>query len=98
LAGNQMKNPWIRIGLDAWSFGFEVSSVMCLRTLKIAAGGAGAEAEARLMVREKVEAGWAIQQKAMTGALGLTPHGATTRTLAHLRRKVRSNRRRLAAG
>ena len=93
-----MKNPWVRIGFDAWSLGLEASSVIGLRLLKMAAGGAAAETETRLMFREKFEAGWAIQGKAMTGALGLTPQSATTRTLAHYRAKVRSNRRRLHAG
>jgi hypothetical protein len=92
----KMNNPWVRIGFDAWSLGLEASSVIGLRALKIAAGGPAAEAETRRMFVEKIEAGWAIQGKALTGALGLTPHSATMRTLAHYRRKVRSNQRRLA--
>jgi hypothetical protein len=91
-----MKNPWVRIGFDAWSLGLEASSVIGLRALKVAAGGPAAEAETRRMFVEKIEAGWAIQGKALTGAFGLTPHGTTMRTLAHYRRKVRSNQRRLA--
>jgi hypothetical protein len=93
----EMKTPWLRIGLDAWSLGLEASSVIGLRLMKIAAGGAAAEEETRLMFREKFEAGWAIQGKAITGELGLTPQSAATRTLAHYRGKVRSNRRRLHA-
>jgi hypothetical protein len=93
-----MKNPWVRFAFNAWSLGLQASSVISLRTLKIAAGGAAAEAETRLMFVEKIEAGWALQGKAMSGRLGLTAYGATTRTLAHYRRKVRSNQRRLAAG
>lgn len=96
-AGEKMKNPWVRIGFDTWSLGLEASSVIGLRLMKIAAGGAAAEAETRLMLREKFETVWAIQGKAMMGALGLTPYSATTRTLAHYRRKVRSNQRRLRA-
>ena len=92
----EMKNPWVRIGVEAWSLGLKASSVIGPRALKIAAGGASAAAETRLMFVEKIEAGWAIQGKALTGALGLTAHGATARTLAHYRRKVRSNQRRLA--
>jgi hypothetical protein len=57
----KMKNPWVRVGLDAWLLGFEASSVIGLRILKIADGGAAAEAETRLMFREKLEAGWTIQ-------------------------------------
>ena len=32
----------------------------------------------------------------MTGTLGVTPHGAAAKTVAHYRRKVRANRRRLS--
>jgi hypothetical protein len=91
-----MENPWFRIGLDSWLLGFEASSVIGLRTLKIAAGGIAARAETRLMIDEKIDAGWALQAEALSGALGLTPLGATAGTLAHYRRKVRDNRRRLA--
>ena len=88
--------PWLRIGADAWMLGMEASSVIGLRTMKIAAGGPGAEVESRRMVAEKLEAGLAWQTMAMTGALGFTPSGAAAKTLAHYRRKVRANRRRLA--
>jgi hypothetical protein len=90
------KNPWSRIGFNAWSLGVEASSVIVLRMLKIAAGGAAGEAEARRMIDEKIEAGLDLQAMALTGGLGVTPHAAATKTLAHYRRKVRANRRRLA--
>jgi hypothetical protein len=48
------------------------------------------------MVSEKIEAGLALQALALTGGLGLTADGAATKMLAHYRRKVRANRRRLA--
>lgn len=91
-------NPWLRIGLDAWSLGVESSAVMGLRVLKIAAGGAAGEAEARRMVEEKIDAGVAWQSLALTGGLGITPHGAAAKSVAHYRRKVRANRRRLLKG
>jgi hypothetical protein len=55
------RNPWFRAGFYAWSQGLEASSVIALRTLKIAIGGPTAEAEARRMVSEKIEAGLALQ-------------------------------------
>jgi hypothetical protein len=94
-ADNRMINPWVRIGFNAWLLGVEASSVIGLRVLKIAAGGPAAEAESRLMFREKFEAGWTLQGMALAGALGLTAHRSTARTLAHFRRKVRANQRRL---
>ncbi len=92
------RNPWLRASLSAWSLALEASSIIALRTMKLAAGTAAAEAEARRMVNEKIEAGLALQTLALTGRLGRTPHSATTKTLAHYRRKVRANKRRLTKG
>jgi hypothetical protein len=50
------------------------------------------------MVSEKIDAGLTLQALALTGRLGLTPNSAATKTLAHYRRKVRANRRRLERG
>ena len=68
------RNPWLGVWLDAWSLAFEASSVIALRVTKIAAGGAAAEAESRLMVSEKIESSLALQAKALSGGLGATPH------------------------
>lgn len=92
-----MGNPWMRLGMNAWALGLESSAVIGLRTLKIAAGGPDAEAETRRMIAEKVDAALALQRLAFTGGLGATPHRAAARTVAHYRKKVRANRRRLAA-
>ena len=88
-------NPWLGVALDAWSLGAESSAVMGLRMLKLAAGGAAAELEAQRMVSEKLEAALTLQTLALTGGLGVTPHGAAAKSVAHYRRKVRANRRRL---
>ncbi len=93
-----MRNPWIGLSLDAWRLGLEASQVIGLRTMKIAAGGAAGKAEADRMIAEKIDAGLALQTLAMTGGLGLTAASASARTLAHYRRKVQANRRRLAKG
>lgn len=66
-----------------------------LRMMRLAAGGAAAELETRRMVSEKVEAALALQALALTGGLGFTAHGAAAKSVAHYRRKVRANRRRL---
>jgi hypothetical protein len=78
--------------------GLDAATVIGLRTLKIAAGGAAGAAEAQRMVGEKVEAALALQTLALTGGLGNTPLSATAKTLAHYRRRVRANRRRLSKG
>ena len=88
-------NPWFGIGMDAWRLGLEASAVIGLRTLKIAQGGAAGEAEAKRMVSEKVQAAADLQAQALTGGLGTTPAKASARAVAHYRRKVSANRRRL---
>jgi hypothetical protein len=67
-----LRNPWFGFGMNAWSLGIDASSVIALRTLKIAAGGAAAEVEACRMVSEKIETVLALQALALTGGLGLT--------------------------
>ena len=90
------RNPWLGLGVDAWALSFEASTVIGLRMMKLAAGGAAAQTEASLMLSEKIEAGMALGVQAMTGGLGATPQLAAARTLKHYRRKVRANRRRLS--
>ena len=46
------RNPWFRASFYAWSLGLEASSLIALRTLKIALGGSAAEAETHGMVGE----------------------------------------------
>lgn len=89
------RKSWMRLSIDAWALGFEASAVIGLRTLKLAAGGAAADEEARRMVSEKVQAGMELQRRALTGGLGSDPAAMTAKALAHYRRKVRANRRRL---
>jgi hypothetical protein len=89
------RNPWLRIGFDAWALGFEASLTIGLRALKMMAGGPAASAEARRMISEKIDAARALQAKALTGGLGTAP-SAAAKTLKHYRRKVRANRRRLS--
>ena len=88
--------PWMCVGFDAWSLSIEASTVIALRVLTFAAGGTAAEDEARRMVNEKVETGFALQALALTGALGFTAHDVAARTLEHYRGKVRANNLRLA--
>lgn len=90
-----MRNPWMRLTMDSWALGMEASTVIGLRTLKMAVGGPAAQAEAALMINEKIAASLALQSRAMTGGLGFTPQAAAAKTVAHYRRKVRANRRRL---
>lgn len=92
------KVSWFDVWLDTWSLGLEASSVIGLRVMKIAAGGAAGQAEAQRMVSEKIDANLALQAQAITGGLGISPLGVAAKTLRHYKKKVRANRKRLAAG
>jgi hypothetical protein len=92
----RISNPWLGIGFDAFSLGLEAASVIALRSMRLAEGGARAQAEATRMVSEKIEAAAALSLMAATGGLGGTPAKAAHRTLRHYGRKVRANRRRLS--
>ena len=92
------RNSWLGIWADDCSLGFEASSVIGLRAMKIAAGGQAAAKEAQRMVSEKIEAGLILQGKALNGGLGITALSAAAKTLDHYRKKVRANQTRLAKG
>ena len=86
---------WWQLGYDAWQLGVESSTVVGLRSLRMMAGGATADSEARLMVSEKMGAAMDLGLHAMTGRLGASPGPAAAKVIAHYRRKVRANQRRL---
>ena len=88
---------WFNLGLDMWMLGAEASSVIALRGLKLAAGGAAASAEAERMLSEKVAAATALTQQMMLGQLGTSMPGIGAKAVASFGRKVRANRRRLTA-
>jgi hypothetical protein len=79
---------WMRlafISAQAWQ---EAQAVMILRTLRLARGGALAQAEATRMVTEKSTA---FLQAAATIAMG----GSTEKVVRGYRSRVRANKRRL---
>jgi len=88
-----MRNPWVRLSLDVVNLAVESQSVVALRMMKFARGGAAAADEATLMVTEKI--GAAVTASLQLSAFDAGPDAAR-RTTALLRRKVRANRRRLS--
>lgn len=86
---------WFGASMDAWALGTEASTVMALRTARIAMGGSAAVDEFNLMFTEKMAASFELHTAAMTGQLGAAPAGATRKAIGFYRRKVRANRRRL---
>jgi hypothetical protein len=89
------RNAWMFAGYDLWALGMEAAAVMTMRGLKVAAGGAEAEAEMLRMVSEKMQAGLELQALALRGALGATMPDLVSKTTRHYRKRVRANRRRL---
>ncbi len=91
-------SSWFGLSMSAMQLGWEAQSVIALRMMKMAAGGAAAQAEAERMITEKTKAALDAQMQigmsAMSGRLDLAP----ARAIALYRRRVRANQRRLRAG
>jgi hypothetical protein len=76
---------------------WEAQAVMFLRCLRIAQGGAKAEAETTRMITEKVAALAEAQVRATVAALtGSKKHAIAKKTLGIYAKRVRRNRRRLS--
>ena len=93
----QKLNPWLSVGWRAFQLGVEAQSVIGLRVLRMAGGGARAEAEATRMVTEKVLAAGAAQAAATAAMIrGRKAHVVAGKALNVYRKRVRTNRRRLS--
>jgi len=93
----QAWNAWARLTMQAAVTGFEAQSVMALRFMRLAAGGARARSEASRMITEKVTALGEAQSAAVRAAIkGDKSHRASTKVLRVYKRRVRKNRRRLS--
>jgi malonyl CoA-acyl carrier protein transacylase len=92
----QAWNAWARLTMQAAVTGFEAQSVMALRIMRLAAGGARARSEASRMITEKVTALGEAQGVAVRAAIkGDKSHRAAAKVLRVYKRRVRKNRRRL---
>jgi hypothetical protein len=90
-----MVQDWLKASFGLWMLTGEVSVVMALRGMKLAAGGPAAAAEFHRMVSEKIAAGLALQAQAWSGELGATAPAVINRATRYYQRRVRANRRRL---
>ena len=86
---------WLKLGIDTWTLGWQAAQVMGLRTVRIAEGGPAAGIEAWLMLTEKWQTAAEIQSDLLSRGAGASPVATTRRTLAHYKRKVAANDRRL---
>ena len=86
---------WTKLGFDTWALTYEASGVIASRLARIARGDTAAMVESQLMVTEKIASATALMAMAMTGGLGSTPYSSASRTVAHYRKAVAKNERRL---
>jgi hypothetical protein len=78
--------------------GIEAQTVVALRMMRLAVGGAYARDEAQRMVTEKIDALAEAQTAALTAMMnGDKDHVIATKTLGAFKKRVRANRRRLSA-
>jgi hypothetical protein len=85
-----MYRNWFRLSLDATMLGLEAQRVVSLRLMRLAGGGAVAQAEAQRMATEK---GAALIEAATTLATG----GSAKKVIRRYRTHVRANHRRLTS-
>jgi hypothetical protein len=92
----QMWNAWFALSSRAAVLGWEVQGVAALRLMRMASGGAWADAECRRMVTEKVAA--LAEAQAAVASAAIAPgrhHQVANKVLRVYKRRVRRNRRRL---
>jgi hypothetical protein len=90
-------NAWFALSAQAARMCWEAQSVMWLRSMRIAKGGARAKAETQRMITEKVAALAEAQIAATAAAVrGSKKHRVAKKALAVYARRVRRNRRRLS--
>jgi hypothetical protein len=87
---------WLDLTMDSWRLAAESQAVIGLRMAKLAAGDPASAHEVQLMISEKMQAAAQVQTQMLADTLTGSGHLATRRALAHYRRKVRANRRRLS--
>ena len=90
-------NAWFALSAQAARMCWEAQSVMLLRSMRIAKGGARAKAETQRMITEKVAALAEAQIAAAAATLkGSKKHRVAKKALAVYAGRVRRNRRRLS--
>ncbi len=87
---------WNALALESLSLWTEANTVIWLRLMRMAGGGALAEQEASRMVSEKIAAHAQLGMRLMLGGW-ISPEQAARKSVRHYRGKVRANRRRLKA-
>lgn len=83
--------------MRAVQLGIEAQTVIALRMLRLAAGGAGAQEEAQRMIAEKIAATAEAQTAAMAAIMqGHKDHVVAKKVVGIVHKRVRANKRRLS--
>jgi hypothetical protein len=92
-----MFNPWFALTFKVAQLGFDAQSVVALRMMRLASGGAGTKAEMSRMVVEKAAALAEAQVAATTAVMaGRKDHVVVGKALNIFKKRVRANKRRLS--
>jgi hypothetical protein len=91
-----MFNPWFALAVQAAWLGWEAQSVIALRLMRLAGGGARGLNEARLMVADKMSAATEANVAAASAILAGDGHRTAKKVLRVYKKRVRANRSRLS--
>jgi hypothetical protein len=92
-----MLKPWLALSFKAFQLCADAQSVIALRMLRLASGGAGASAEMGRMTIEKAAAVTEAQVAATAAAIaGQKDHVVAGKALKVFHKRVRANKRRLS--
>jgi hypothetical protein len=92
-----MFNPWFSVTLKTIQLDFEAQNVIALRMMRLAAGGAAAQTEARRMLADKMAAGIEVQPVAASSVTsGQKDTVVADKVLRVLKKRVHANKRRLS--
>ena len=89
-------NNWFSVSSQTAMLALEAQSVIALRLMRIAGGGALARSEATRMVTEKVQALGEAQAVAAVGSVNRNRRHIAKKVVSVYKKRVRGNRRRLA--
>ena len=95
-ASNSPEKSWPQLAFDSWMLAGETSMVIWLRSMRLMMGGRLAEREAERMISEKLVVNAALMPAMMAGGLHQSAQDVMARAIAHYRKPVRANRRRLS--
>jgi hypothetical protein len=90
----QMWKSWLVLSSQAAWLTWEAQTLVALRLMRLAQGGALAQTEAQRMVTEKVAAMTEAQGIVAAAIMGSGSHRVARKVLGVYRKRVRGNRRR----